>query len=202
LTFIDNVYPFSYSFGPANNRSVCIESGQKVYERLLLFQCSNENLHFNVIAELAIDRDGSMNSDKMKELVRLFRPDRDGILTMIDFLKSVDKVYKEFRLIQASIENSGTVDRAFEMMVNYAFFTILWCVLFYICGMNPFKLFLSLSAFIVGFAFMIGGASSKFFEVSRCYSPRSHRFRDEAGSLTQLLHFLAGNSVYFGASSL
>ena len=176
MTFVDNVYPFSYAFGPANSRNICIESGQKVYERLLLRQSPKEVLHFNVIAELAVDRDGSMNSDKMKELVRIFRPDREGILTMIDFLKSVDNVYKEFRLIQASIENSGSVDRAFEMMVNYAFFTILWCVLLYICGIDPFALFLSLSAFVVGFAFMIGGASSKYFEVSRCFSPGSHFF--------------------------
>jgi hypothetical protein len=145
-----------------------------VYEHLLLRQYSKEVLHFNVIAELAIDRDGSINNDKMKDLVRLFRPDREGILTTIDFLKSVDKVYKDFRLIQASIENSGSVDRAFEMMVNYAFFTVLWCVLLFICGIDPFDLFLSLSAFVVGFAFMIGGASSKYFEVSRCFLPRSH----------------------------
>jgi hypothetical protein len=55
-------------------------------------------------------------------------------------------------------------------------------------------LFLSLSAFVVGFAFMIGGANSKCFEVSRCFLQRSRCFSNETGSLTQLLHFLAGNS--------
>jgi hypothetical protein len=160
------MYPFSKAFGPADKRNACIESGQKVYERLLLRQPSGEVLHFNVIAELAINRDGSINNDKMKELVRIFRPDREGNLTQIDFLKSVDKVYKEFRLIQASIQNSGTVDRAFEMMVNYIFFIILACIILFIIDINPLALVASMSAFIVGFAFMIGGASSKFFEVS------------------------------------
>lgn len=144
-----------------------------MYDRLLLRQSSGEVLHFNLIAELAINRDGTINSDKMKELVRVFRPDREGILTLIDFLKSIDKVYKDFRLIQASIQNSGTVDRAFEMMVNCIFFTIVGVIILVILRINPLTLIASMSAFIVGFAFMIGGASSKYFEVS----PHAHQHR-------------------------
>lgn len=197
MTFVDDIYPFSVAFGPADKRKACIESGQKVYERLLLRQSSGEVLHFNAIAQLAINRDGSINSDKMKELVRIFRPDREGILTPIDFLKSVDKVYKEFRLIQASIENSGSVDRAFEMMVNYGFFTILGCVVLYIIRINPLALIMSMSAFIVGFAFMVGGASSKFFEVSlHAYHYRAIHICDELGSLTRLRFNLLGREFF------
>lgn len=83
---------------------------------------------------------------------------------MIDFVKSTDAVYKEFRKLQASIENSGSVDRAFELLVNWAFYVILWCIMFYILGIDPLALFVSISSFAVGFAFMIGNASSKYFE--------------------------------------
>lgn len=105
-----------------------------------------------------------MDEDKMQNLVRLFRPSRQGILSETDFLKSTDSLYKDFRLLQASISNSGSVSRAFEILCNYAFFIVLWCIILYILGIDPLALFVSLSSFIVGFAFMIGSASSKYFE--------------------------------------
>jgi hypothetical protein len=37
---------------------------------------------------------------------------------MLDFVKSVDSVYKEFRLLSASIENSARLDRSFESLMN------------------------------------------------------------------------------------
>ena len=98
-----------------------------------------------------MSKDGTINKNKLKEL---FRPSRDGELTKIDFLKSIDAVYKEFRVLQASIENAGSVDRAFELMFNWVFYVILWVIMFYIVGLDPLALFLSISSFIIGFAFM------------------------------------------------
>lgn len=192
LTFVDNNYLFSVAFGPADQRDSCIDSAQKVYDRLLLRQPEDNVLHFDVIATLAVNRDQSVHTDKLKALIRLFRPHRDGHLAKLDFLKSVDKVYKDFRLLQASIENSGSVDRSFEIMVNYAFFTLLWCVILWVIGLDPFALLLSLSAFIVGFAFCVGGASSKFFEVSR-HQARIVLCNEKysVASLTPMLSFLS-----------
>jgi hypothetical protein len=161
---VDSNYPFSAAFGRADKREKCIESSQKVYERLLRRQGSGDNLHFNTIAKIAVNKDGTINKEKLKELVRLFRPSREGELTMIDFVKSTDAVYKEFRKLQASIENSGSVDRAFELLVNWAFFIILWCIILFILGIDPLALLVSISSFFVGFSFMIGNASSKYFE--------------------------------------
>lgn len=90
-----------------------------MYERLFVRQGSGDVLHFDSIAEIATSKDGTMNRPKLKALIRMFRPARDGKLTMLDFLKSVDSVYKEFRVLQASIENAGTVGKAFELMVNW-----------------------------------------------------------------------------------
>ena len=47
-------------------------------------------------------------------MVKLFRPDREGNLTLLDFAKSVDSVYKELRLLRASVANSSRMDKAFE----------------------------------------------------------------------------------------
>jgi len=132
-----------------------------------LLQCDPDEAVVNfrdTIALLAVDSDGNIEPHKMKELIQLFRPDRDGQLSMIDFIKSIDSVYKQLRMLRASIANSGQIDHAFEILFNWAFFTIATCIILSVLGFNPLALFLSLSSIILGFAFMIGGASAKYFE--------------------------------------
>lgn len=86
-------------------------------------------LQFETIALLALKEDGkTIDQRKAKDLVKLFRPDRQGNLSMIDFVKSVDSVYKEFRLLNASITNSGQIDRAFENLINVVFYAIVLTV--------------------------------------------------------------------------
>jgi len=164
LAKVDDKYPFTVAFGLADTREHCFESAQREYNRLLVLQNSGEVLHFNTIASVALQKDGEMEQDNMRELVRLFRPQRNGELSEVDFLKSTDSLYKEFRLLQASVSSSGSMGRAFEIMVNYVFFLILWCIILYIIGIDPVALFVSIAGIIVGFSFMIGSASSKFFE--------------------------------------
>lgn len=80
-------YPFSLAFGLANNREACIESSIKVYEKLLRRQKEKDCLQFGTIAVIAIDPDGNVQQEKMKRLIRLLRPDREGMLTLLDFVK-------------------------------------------------------------------------------------------------------------------
>jgi hypothetical protein len=100
-------YPFSGSFGLADTRELCIESAQEVYTRLLLRTPDNSTLTFEILALLSVQRDGTLDHHKIKDLIRLFRPDRDGTLKVLDFVKSVDSVYKELRLLRASVANSS-----------------------------------------------------------------------------------------------
>lgn len=163
MTFND--YPFSMAFGIADTREHCIESSQVVYKRLLLRQGDDiVVLDFDTIALLATTDDGDIDRDKMKDLIRLFRPERDGTLTMVDFVKSVDAVYKRLRLLSASIENTSQIDLAAERILNCIFYTIATILIVAALGFDPLALFLSLSSIIVGFAFCIGNASSKYFE--------------------------------------
>ena len=83
---------------------------------------------------------------------------------MIDFVKSVDTVYKEARLLRASVKNSERIDRAFEGVINVGFYGLLFIFTLPQLGFDPVALFLSFSSIIVGFAFMIGPAASKMFE--------------------------------------
>ena len=85
-----------------------------------------------------------------------------------DFVKSVDTVYKSLRLLRASINNSSQIGRATEVLINVVFYFALLCVILALFEVNPLKFFLSLSSIIIAFAFMIGAASAKYFEVSGC----------------------------------
>ena len=69
------------------------------------------------------------------DLVKLFRPDRDGNLSMLDFLTSIDSVYKEFRMLNASIQNSGALDQSFEHMFNIVFYSVLVTIILSVLGL-------------------------------------------------------------------
>jgi small-conductance mechanosensitive channel len=118
------------------------------------------------MSALALKKDGAIDTERMKDLIKLFRPDRQGHLTLLDFVKSCDTVYKEMRLLRASIANSGQIDRAFEIMLNVVFYVILAIIVLAVLGLDPLALFISISGIVLAFAFMIGSASSKYFEVS------------------------------------
>ena len=166
LEYLNTAYPFSGSFGLADHRESAIESAQEVYDRLLLRSPDPVTLQFDVIALLGVKKDGSLDHEKLKFGIKLLRPDRDGSIDCIDFVKAVDSVYKELRLLRASVANSSKIDRAFEKIFNFIFYGIVICIILSRVGFDPLALFLSISGVILGFAFMIGSASSKYFEVS------------------------------------
>ena len=163
LTFIQRRYPFSYSFGPAHTREECIDSAQQVYLRLTKNDQLNETLHFETIASLAVE-ENKLNQEKAKALVKLFRPDREGRLTMLDFVKSIDSVYKDFRLLSASIENATSIDRSFESIFDIFFYMVVASIVLSRLGFDPLALFLSLSSIILAFAFAISSAAAKYIE--------------------------------------
>lgn len=85
---------------------------------------------------------------------------------MIDFVKSVDAMYKEFRLLQASIENSAQIDRVFDRIISAICYVIVTAIVMTQLGFDPMALFLSLSSVLLALAFVIGPAASNYFEGS------------------------------------
>jgi hypothetical protein len=164
LQYLKTPYPFSGSFGLADRRETTIESSQEVYRRLLLRSPDPEMLTFEVIAVLGINKHGEMDAEKLKDLIKLLKPDRDGSMHCVDFVKSVDEVYKELRLLRASVASSSKIDRAFESIFNIIFYIILGSLILSQVGYDPLALFLSVSGVVLAFAFMISSASSKYFE--------------------------------------
>jgi hypothetical protein len=135
LNLIRNDHTFSMAFGPTHTRDACIQSSQETYTRLLSATPGETNLHFETLGLIAIQDNDEIDQKKAKDLVKVFRPRRDGFLTMVDFVKSTDSVYKEFRLLQASIQNSSQIDIAFENILNVFFYTILLTIALSIMGL-------------------------------------------------------------------
>jgi hypothetical protein len=78
LAMMQRQYPFSYAFGPADTREACIESAQKVYTRLLMQTPDETLLHFDTLALIALQKDGTIDQEKARHLMKLYRPDRQG----------------------------------------------------------------------------------------------------------------------------
>jgi small-conductance mechanosensitive channel len=85
------------------------------------------------------------NSRVRNQLVFNCLPDVEGIVLNI-----------HFQLTQ--------MDRAFERIINVVFYFVVVCVVLSVVGIDPLVLFASISGFVLGFAFMIGAACSKYFE--------------------------------------
>jgi hypothetical protein len=162
---MSNDFPFSVSFGLADTRDACIQSSQVVYDDLV--KPGDEALKFETLSVLAKDSEGIIDHNKLKDLIRLFRPDRDGRLSKIDFIKSVDNVYKSIRFLRASVAAAAKIDSAFESMFNVAFYVVIACIALAIIGFNPLTLFLSLSGLIVSFSFLLGTGAAYFFQVTK-----------------------------------
>jgi small-conductance mechanosensitive channel len=79
-------------------------------------------------------------------------------------VKTVDGVYKEAKLLRASVKNSERIDRALEKALNIVFYTIMGIIILGQIGYDPFTIFLSISSLTLAVAWMIGSASAKMFE--------------------------------------
>jgi len=169
VSTMNDKYPFSRAFGHANTRESCVRSSQEVFDRLMLSAPSDSSssansLPFSILSVLAMDRNGDFVDAKIKSHIRLFRPDRDGNLSKLDFVKSVDTVYKQLRLLRASIANSRQIDLAFERIANCFFYFFLVIIAVAILGINIWTVFLSFNTFFLGFSFLFGSAASNYFE--------------------------------------
>jgi hypothetical protein len=101
--------PFGLAFGTATNRVDVLEAAEGVYRQMLAAVPSRDTLPFDVVALVAVQRDGEVNQSILKDLTKLFPCEDDGCLQLLDFAKAVDSCYKDVRLLRANIKNSYQV---------------------------------------------------------------------------------------------
>ena len=121
-------------------------------------------LPFETLSQVCYDSNNELLRDKVKAMIKLFRPDRRGFLTKLDFVSSVDNVYKDLRLFRASLANSSSIDDSFATIINSVFYFVVILIVLLIVGFQMWEPILSFSAFFFSFSFMFGPASSKYFE--------------------------------------
>jgi hypothetical protein len=110
LNYVGGTYPLSFPFGRAETRKECMNSAQNVYKHLLMQTPDSNILHFNTIMMLALDQNGKLQKKKARSLIRLLRPDREGNLTLLDFVKSCDSLYKRLKTFQISVAKAAQLD--------------------------------------------------------------------------------------------
>jgi small-conductance mechanosensitive channel len=161
-------FPFSPAFGLASTRKNCILSAERLYGKILKRQNKSDSrdvLNFATLGAIALKKDSTLDQAKVRKLKQVFRPGRQGELSVLDWCKSCDAVYKEMRFLSSSINNASQIDRAYEKILNVLFYTLLAIVVFAMLGISALSFILSLSSILVAFAFMIGPASSTYFDV-------------------------------------
>jgi len=162
VDFINSDYPFSPAFGKATTREECAQSSQNIFNKLLVGR--RQVLDFKDICKFAEDSDGVKDKKKVSELVRLFRPNRAGEITKLEFIKSIDSVYKQLRLILANINSSSQIDRSYGQIANLIFFIAATLCGLWAIGVEVKTLVIGISGLLVSSAFMIGAAASKYLE--------------------------------------
>ena len=161
---METEYPFSAAFGIASTRKKCLNSAIRLYNKLLKIQNYGDVLRFATIAEVGMTNAKREDSQKMRHMLEVFLPDKDEVVTRVDFASAVDNIYKKLTLLKRSIENAAAIDRAYEHMINAGFFMVVFVVVLVALGIDPMAFILALSSLIVSFAFMIGPAASNYFE--------------------------------------
>jgi hypothetical protein len=177
LGLLGSRYPFGQAFGRAETRHQVIECAQDVYadllklqQRLNLQQVYEKNggldpkttLKFHTLSIIAMDDIGGLDMKLAKELMHVFRPSREGDISLVEFVKSIDTQYKEMRKLRASVANEGKMNAGTEKIINVVFYFVLVFALLAALGLDPVVVFGGLAAFIISFSFCVSGASSDY----------------------------------------
>lgn len=145
LHYMDTDHPLSVPFGLSDTQKHCIESSEGVFRRLMMRSPESDKLKFETLLIVALNDDGSLDRAKAKTLKRLFKPNRHGDISVLDFIKTCNEVYKRIKMFRARTLNSAQLDDAFEQLLNIVFYFLIIIVTLWIQGVDPFNVFLSMT---------------------------------------------------------
>ena len=87
MAALESPFMFSIAWGDVSTRERMILSSQKVFKRINLRTPDTNKVRFDVLALAVLGADGVLNEEMLEDLIRLLRPDRDGFLSLLDFVK-------------------------------------------------------------------------------------------------------------------
>ena len=165
LTYMDNYYSFSEAFGPASTRNEMILSAEVVFHRLMKLSTNSESLSFSVFDILLLQEDGTEDKIKRKRLMKLFRPRKDGSLSLLSFVQGCDNIYRNLRLFRASVSNASVIDTVLESLINPVFYSMLAIIIALMMDIKISSTLTPASGLLISFSFAFGPACAKLFEV-------------------------------------
>ncbi len=142
---MDTDHPLSVPFGLANTQKHCAESSHKVFERLRLKHPESDVVKFETLLAIALNDDGTVDRGKATSLRKVFRPHRNGDISLLDFVKATNDVYKRIKMFRAKTLNSAQLDDAFEQLINIVFYFGIMLLALGIFGVDPFSVFISMT---------------------------------------------------------
>lgn len=146
-------------FGGSSTRELCVENSRRLFDKLITL--SNYNtLSLDILFGAARTAEKNIDTAKVKRIIQLFRPDSNGTVSKLDFVKSIDSIYKSVLFLNASIHNADQIVMVVGV-VRTILFVFICCVLLILRRNNDTLLWLIITL-LATMAFMVG--SSKFFE--------------------------------------
>lgn len=94
LQFVEDRFMFGIPFGDVSSRENMVINAQKLFQRLNRLDDKEVNsveISFDVLALAAVDDYGDLDEVMLKDLIRLLRPDRNGKLKLLEFVKVSSK---------------------------------------------------------------------------------------------------------------
>ena len=164
LAFMDEKFPFGEQFGAASNRDEAIVAAENVYYRLRKISTRDGRLPFETLTLIALEENDTYDEVKKRALRRLIHPDKDGALTPLAFVQSCDSLYRRLRYFLATVNNSASLDKVLENLLNALYYFILGLFLLSLLKYNAWSLLLSLTSLLVSFSFAFGQTVSRFVQ--------------------------------------
>uniref|UniRef100_A0A6U5LXY5 Mechanosensitive ion channel MscS domain-containing protein n=1 Tax=Corethron hystrix TaxID=216773 RepID=A0A6U5LXY5_9STRA len=164
IALLNDSNPFSASFGPANTRDDCVASSERLYRRLLAKYSPGDSLPFDVVASAARDKDGATDPAAVRQLLKIFRPDKEGHLALLEFAQSVDSVYKRLRLLEASAKNSCHLEKVLHQSLSFLFYILFVLFGLQFAGFDLMRTIALIGGASLAVSFAFSGAVANIFE--------------------------------------
>ena len=65
------------------------------------------------------------SSEWLYETLKRATPNSSGYLNKLEFVSSIDNVYRDLRVFRASLANSSSIDDAYETMINIVYYILI-----------------------------------------------------------------------------
>jgi hypothetical protein len=117
---------------------------------------------YDTIAYLAVNHEGRLIESKVKELISVFQPNRDGCIPEHDFVRIIRVIYNERQSLRETIHWITHTHRQFEQLINVIFYVAVIITIPFFLGFDHKDLLLPMSAIIATFTFVIGSTCSDY----------------------------------------